>query len=89
MIQKCDRITDIVVHVLLFHYSGLLPVLPIIPLLPVFITYNTVFLISSYGAPLAQRASYLVLHSSLFGPVAHLTMIMIYSNLRSAYVGEG
>ena len=27
-----------------------------------------VFLISSYGAPLAQRASYLALHSSLFGP---------------------
>ena len=25
------------------------------------------FLISSYGAPLAQRASYLALHSSLFG----------------------
>ena len=24
--------------------------------------------ISSYGAPLAQRASYLALHSSLFGP---------------------
>ena len=29
-------------------------------------THNTVFLISSYGAPLAQRASYLALHSSLF-----------------------
>ena len=26
------------------------------------------FLISSYGAPLAQRASYLALYSSLFGP---------------------
>ena len=26
------------------------------------------FLISSYGSPLAQRASYLALHSSLFGP---------------------
>ena len=26
------------------------------------------FFISSYGAPLAQRASYLALHSSLFGP---------------------
>ena len=26
------------------------------------------FLISSYDAPLAQRASYLALHSSLFGP---------------------
>ena len=30
--------------------------------------YISVFLISSYGAPLAQRGSYLALHSSLFGP---------------------
>ena len=29
---------------------------------------TSVFLISSYGAPLAQRASYLAQHSSLFGP---------------------
>ena len=34
-------------------------------------------LISSYGAPLTQRASYLALHSSLFGPVAQLIMIML------------
>ena len=27
-----------------------------------------VFLLNSYGAPMAQRAFYLVLHSSLFGP---------------------
>ena len=27
-----------------------------------------VFLISLYGVPLAQRASYLAQHSSLFGP---------------------
>ena len=31
--------------------------------------WQSAFLISSYGAPLAQRASYLALHSSLFGPV--------------------
>ena len=31
-------------------------------------TCTSVFLISSYGAPLAQRAFYLALHSSLFGP---------------------
>ena len=36
-----------------------------------------VFLISSYGAPLAQKASYLALHSSLFGPVAQLIMIIL------------
>ena len=29
---------------------------------------ETVPVISSYGIPLAQRASYLALHSSLFGP---------------------
>ena len=33
--------------------------------------------ISLYGAPLAQRASYLALHSSLFGPVAQLIMIIL------------
>ena len=36
-----------------------------------------VFLISLYGAPLAQRASYLPLGSSLFGPVEQLIMIML------------
>ena len=38
---------------------------------------TSVFLISLYGAPLSQRASYLVLHSSLFGPVAQLIMITL------------
>ena len=37
----------------------------------------SVFLISLYGTPLAQRASYLALHSSLFGPVAQLIMIIL------------
>ena len=36
-----------------------------------------VFLISSYGTPLAQTAYYLALHSSLFGPVAQLIMIIL------------
>ena len=39
--------------------------------------YISVFLISSYSAPLAQRASYLALHSSLFGPVAQLIMVIL------------
>ena len=39
--------------------------------------YTSVFLISSYGAPLAQQASSLALHSSLFGPVAQLSMIIL------------
>ena len=38
---------------------------------------SSVFLISSYGAPLAQRVSYLALHSSLFGPVAQLIMSIL------------
>ena len=36
-----------------------------------------VFLISLYGTPLAQRASNLALHSSLFGPVAQVIMIIL------------
>ena len=40
-------------------------------------TSTSVFLINLYGAPLAQRASYLSLHSSLFGPVVQLIMIIL------------
>ena len=40
-------------------------------------TSSTMFLISSYGRSLAQRAPYLALHSSLFGPVAQLIMIIL------------
>ena len=40
-------------------------------------TCTSMFLISSYGAPLAQRASYLALHCSLIGPVAQLIMIIL------------
>ena len=38
---------------------------------------HPVFFRSSYGAPLAQRASYLALHSYLFGPAAQLIMIIL------------
>ena len=38
--------------------------------------YTSLF-ISSYGAPLAQRASYLELHSSPFGQVVQLIMIIL------------
>ena len=37
----------------------------------VYVPYNSVFLINPYGAPLAQRASYLTLYSSLSGTVNH------------------
>ena len=39
--------------------------------------YTCVFLISLYGTPLAQRASCLALHSSLFEPDAQLIMITL------------
>ena len=38
---------------------------------------NPVFLTSLYGAPLVQRASYLALHSSHFGPMLQLIMIIL------------
>ena len=38
---------------------------------------TSVFLISSYGTPLPQRAPYLALHSSFFGPVAQLIMLIL------------
>ena len=39
--------------------------------------FTSVFLISLYGTPLAQRASYLALQSSLFGLVAQVVMIIL------------
>ena len=39
-----------------------------------------VFLRSSYGAPLAQRASYLALHSSLSGPDGTVNYDYIVTN---------
>ena len=44
-----------------------------------------VFLISSYGAPLAQWA-YLALHSSLFGPVVQLIIIQL--SLTASLIGS-
>ena len=43
-------------------------------------THTSEFLISSYGAPLAQRASYLALHSSLFGPDGTINYDYIVTN---------
>ena len=40
----------------------------------------SVFLISSYGARLAQRASYLALRSSLFGPAGTVNYDYIITN---------
>ena len=50
----------------------------------------SVFLISSYGAPLAHRASYLALHSSLFRPVALLIMIdyKVTNSITSLLIGS-
>ena len=46
------------------------------------------FLISLYGAPLAQRASYLALHSSLFGPVVQLIMIILSLTALTLLIGS-
>ena len=48
----------------------------------------TVFLISLYDAPLAQRASYLALHSSLFGPDGAVNYDYIVTNsINSQLIG--
>ena len=43
-------------------------------------TYTSLFLISSYGGPLAQRASYLAQHSSLFEPDGAVNYDYIVTN---------
>ena len=51
--------------------------------------YIPVFLISSYGSPLAQRASYLALHSSLFGPDGAVNYDYIITNsINSLLIGS-
>ena len=47
---------------------------------------HPVFLINSYGAPLAQRTFYLALHISLFGPVVQLIMIIL--SLTFSYLAQ-
>ena len=44
------------------------------------------FLISSYGVPLAQRASYLAPHSSLFGPDGAVNIVT--SNISCWLIGS-
>ena len=47
------------------------------------------FLISSYGAPLAQRASFLALHSSHFGPDGTVNYDYIVTNsINSLLIGS-
>ena len=47
------------------------------------------FLINSYGTPLAQRASYLALHSSLFGPDGAINYDYIVTNsINSLLIGS-
>ena len=49
----------------------------------------TGFLINSYGAPLAQRASYLALHSSLFGRDGTVNYEYIITNsINSLLIGS-
>ena len=47
------------------------------------------FLISLYGAPLAQSASYLALHSSLFGPDGAVSYDYVVTNsIKSLLIGS-
>ena len=49
----------------------------------------SVFLISLYGAPLAQRASYLALHISVFGPDGTINYDYIVTNsINSLLIGS-
>ena len=51
--------------------------------------YKSVFLISSYGISLAQRASYLAQHSSLFGPDGTVNYDYIVTNsINSLLIGS-
>ena len=49
-------------------------------------TFSIAFLISLYGAPLAQRASYLAQHSSLFGPDGAVNYVT--SSINSLLIGS-
>ena len=69
-IIMCVCVNLVWVHIYIFISIGFLVELT-------FYIYMSVFLISLYGAPLAQRASYLALHSTLFGSVVQLVMIVL------------
>ena len=60
-----EQNTDLIIHKI-FHISNF--------------TWVAVFLISLYGTPLAQRASYLAQHSSLFGPDGAVNCDYIITN---------
>ena len=49
---------------------------------------QSVLLISSYAAPLGQRASYLALHSSLFGPNGTVNYDYIVTNSIEEALGQ-
>ena len=52
-------------------------------------TCTSVFLISSYGAPLVQRASYLAPHSSLFGTDGSVNYdYMVTNSINSLLIGS-
>ena len=57
-------------HIFIYYYEIMFLYSP---------TLQSVFFISSYGAPLAQRASYLALHSSLFGPAGAMIILSLTS----------
>ena len=55
---------------------------------PIIVVLQSVFLISSYGGPLAQRALYLALHSSFFGPDGAVTYDIITNSINSLLISS-
>ena len=54
----------------------------------IYIIYISVFLISLYGAPLAQTASYLALHSSLWASGAVNYDYIVTNSINSLLIGS-
>ena len=55
----------------------------------VYHVFQSVFLTSLYGAPLAQRASYFTLHSSLFAPAGTVNYdYIVTNNINSLLIGS-
>ena len=67
------------IHTSIHRYIYIYPYIHVYLSIRPFI-HPSVFLINSYGAPFAQRASYLPLHSSLLGPDGAVNYDYIVTN---------
>ena len=77
MFWSCIMFTEYITCIIILAFSNVTRKSP------------SVFLISLYGAPLAQRASYLALHSSHFGPDGTVNYDYIVTNsIKSLLIGS-